>query len=58
MASDADKTGDEHEAKEEAKEEPTEPQGLKILTAENFDTFVSQKEHVIVMFFAPCKYRG
>ena len=32
-----------------------EPEGLKILTATNFKTFLSQTEHVIVMFYAPCK---
>lgn len=30
-------------------------EGLKILTAANFETFLSQTEHVIVMFYAPCK---
>jgi len=30
-----------------------EPEGLKILTAANFETFLSQTEHVIVMFYAP-----
>lgn len=46
---------DEEVPKEESKEELTEPEGLKILTAANFDTFLSQTEHVIVMFFAPCE---
>ena len=32
-----------------------EPEGLKILTAANFKTYLSQTEHVIVMFYAPCK---
>ncbi|CAH3172769.1 unnamed protein product [Porites evermanni] len=44
---------DEKVPKEESKEELPEPEGLKILTAANFDTFLSQTEHVIVMFFAP-----
>lgn len=39
--------------KEPTKED--EPEGLKILTAANFETFLSQTEHVIVMFYAPCK---
>ena len=26
------------------------------LDESNFDSFVSEKEHVIVMFFAPCKF--
>ena len=38
----------------EAGEDP-EPDGLKILSAANFETFLSQTEHVIVMFYAPCK---
>ena len=50
-----DKVPAEKEAKEETKEEPKEPEGLKILTSANFDNFLSQTEHVIVMFFAPCK---
>jgi len=49
---------DEKVSKEESKEELTEPEGLKILTAANFDTFLSRTEHVIVMFFAPCEYKG
>lgn len=49
---------EEKVSKEESKEELTEPEGLKILTAANFDTFLSQTEHVIVMFFAPCEYKG
>ena len=32
-----------------------EPEGLKILTAADFKAFLSQTEHVIVMFYAPCK---
>ena len=32
-----------------------EPEGLMILTAADFKTFLSQTEHVIVMFYAPCK---
>lgn len=31
------------------------PEGLKILTAANFETFLSQTEHVVVMFYASCK---
>lgn len=41
---------DEKEASKDA-----EPEGLKILTTANFETFLSQTEHVIVMFYAPCK---
>ncbi|XP_078376471.1 putative protein disulfide-isomerase A4 isoform X1 [Oculina patagonica] len=37
--------------KEPTKED--EPEGLKILTTANFETFLSQTEHVIVMFYAP-----
>ena len=46
----SDKIPDEKEAGEDA-----EPEGLKILTAANFQTFLTQTEHVIVMFYAPCK---
>ena len=45
-----DSVPDEKEAGKDA-----EPEGLKILTAANFETFLSQTEHVIVMFYAPCK---
>ncbi|KAJ7391853.1 Protein disulfide-isomerase A5 [Desmophyllum pertusum] len=39
---------DEKEASKE-----TEPEGLKILTAATFDSFLSKTGHVIVMFYAP-----
>lgn len=56
-ASDADKIPEEQEIKEEVKEETKEPEGLKILTDASFDTFLSQTEHVMVMFYAPwCGY--
>lgn len=42
------------EKKQEAEEEPREIDGLKILTEANFETFLSQTEHVLVMFYAPC----
>lgn len=42
------------EEKQEAEEEPREIDGLKILTEANFETFLSQTEHVLVMFYAPC----
>ena len=45
-----DRVPEEKEAGKDA-----EPEGLKILTAANFETFLSQTEHVIVMFYAPCK---
>lgn len=54
-ASDADKIPEEQEIKEEVKEETKEPEGLKILTDASFDTFLAQTEHVMVMFYAPCK---
>lgn len=54
-ASDADKIPEEQEIKEEVKEETKEPEGLKILTDASFDTFLSRTEHVMVMFYAPCK---
>ncbi|XP_015771898.1 PREDICTED: LOW QUALITY PROTEIN: protein disulfide-isomerase A5-like [Acropora digitifera] len=41
------------EKKQEAVEEPREIDGLKILTEANFETFLSQTEHVLVMFYAP-----
>ena len=48
---------DEESEEEQEKEEKqaAEPEGLKILTAENFKTFLSETEHVVVMFYAPCK---
>ena len=36
--------------------EKEESDGLKILTSANFESFLSETEHVLVMFFAPCKY--
>ena len=42
------------EKKQETEEEPREIDGLKILTEANFETFLSQTEHVLVMFYAPC----
>lgn len=47
--------GGEEKSKQEAEEEPREIEGLKILTEANFQTFLSQTEHVLVMFYAPCK---
>ncbi|KAK2570032.1 Protein disulfide-isomerase A5 [Acropora cervicornis] len=41
------------EKKQETEEEPREIDGLKILTEANFETFLSQTEHVLVMFYAP-----
>ena len=42
------------EKKQETEEELREINGLKILTEANFETFLSQTEHVLVMFYAPC----
>lgn len=41
------------EKKQETEEELREIDGLKILTEANFETFLSQTEHVLVMFYAP-----
>ena len=43
------------EEKEGSEKEKEESDGLKILTSANFESFLSETEHVIVMFFAPCK---
>lgn len=44
---------DVEESRQEIEENQTETKGLKILTGTNFDAFLSQTEHVIVLFFVP-----
>lgn len=46
-------SGVDNKPDEDKASKDAEPEGLKILTAANFKTFLSQTEHVIVMFYAP-----